>query len=199
MEAITGGLTERHFSMQGERPGLLADVDLTSIDPFLRGLLFTDGTVTRALEVQALAPVTVEVLAQRRSLVQGHTASNLEVAAGTEAILRRVVIGVGAPTVPAIWAESHILPARLPADFLDVLDGSRDGIGESLQQVQLESWREMLWFGLAPAPAWAEGAPPLEGGVLRRDYRVIANRRPAMTIGESFAVERRAGVYHLCG
>lgn len=196
-EAIARGLTKRHFAMQSERPGFLADIDLLSMDPLLRGLLFTDGTVTRTLEVQGLAPVTVEVVSQERAPARGRTASNLNVPGGADSIRRRVTIGVGSPSVPTIWAQSHIVPARLPDGFLGVLGDSPDGIGESLQQVQLESWRELLWFGLDTPPAWAETAKP-RAELLRRDYRVIADGRPAMLISESFAIERRSGVYRLC-
>jgi chorismate-pyruvate lyase len=188
------GLTRRHFVHQDERPDGLGDLDITKLDPSLRNLLFTDGTVTRSLEVQALSPVRVDVLDQRRARVGGSAAASLAVAEGSEAIRRRVAIGLGSGSA-LIWAESHILPARLPEGFLNVLGESPEGIGQSLREVQLESWREMLWFGLDSAPSWGAS----EGGerVVHRRYRVITMGRPAMSISESFAVERRAGSYVL--
>jgi chorismate-pyruvate lyase len=192
-------LTERHFALQDERPGHLADIGVAAMDPYLRGLLFTDGTVTRTLEVQALSPVSVEVLAQVVSSADEGIANYLEVASGTEAIQRRVAIAIDSSPAPAIWAESYIVPSRLPEGFLRALDGSAEGIGESLQQVKLESWREMLWFGLDSSPSWGAPRSNERCVVLQRLYRVITRGRPAMLICESFAIERRSGVYHLAG
>ena len=108
-------------------------------------------------------------------------------------------IGAGVTTGSTIWAESHIVSERLPPKFLELLDGASDGIGEALEQVGLESWREMLWFGLDAPPDWASDDPASEPGpaVLKRLYRVITQNRPALLISESFAVRQRSGKYHL--
>jgi chorismate-pyruvate lyase len=190
-------LTNRHFVCQGERPDYLGKVDLTTLDPFLRGLLFTDGTVTRTLEVQAFSSVHVEVISQSECPALGKIPEQLEIPTDTNVILRRVAIGLRGSTAPVIWAESHIAPDRLPAGFLTVLDLSPDGIGESLQQVRLESYREMLWFGIDVSPDWNVATTDSERTVLRRLYRVISRDRPAMLISESFAIELKAGTYHL--
>ena len=89
------------------------------------------------------------------------------------------------------------MPGRLPEDFLDVLEGSPEGIGESLQQVKLESWRDLLWFGLERPPRWSEAVPDPSHHVLTRRYRVITGKRPVLLIVESFAVERSEGEYRL--
>jgi chorismate-pyruvate lyase len=191
------GLPWRHFTLQDRRPAHLADIDLTQIEPFLRGLLFTDGTVTRALEVQALSPVSLEVVDQTTMTVSGEVAGHLDVASGTESVRRRVLIGTGTSSEPTIWAESHILPDRLPAGFLSVLQGAPDGIGESLQRVALESWRDMLWFGVDSHPRWSGVDSPIRLPVITRMYRVIAGGLPALLISESFSVTRRDGTYCL--
>jgi chorismate-pyruvate lyase len=189
-------LTRRHFVLQDNRPSHLREIDLTELDPALRCLLFTDGTVTRTLEVQALARVSVDVVAQVRTPAQEHLADCLDVPHGMDALRRRVVIGAG-PGAPVMWAESHIIPSRLPTGFLDVLGKAPDGIGESLQRVQLESWRDMLWFGLDTLPEWSGVDRHPEPIALTRLYRVITENRPALLISESFAVRRQAGMYHL--
>jgi chorismate-pyruvate lyase len=195
--AAMTALTERHFVLQAERPENLEDIDLVSMDASLRNLLFTDGTVTRTLEVQALARVFVEVVSQKRLLTSGQVASHLYVPDGMDSVRRRVIIGTDASTMPVIWAESHIVPSRLPSGFLRVLDDSPDGIGESLQQVKLESWRELLWFGLDSPPGWSGLLPEAEPTVLKRLYRVISQNRPALLISESFAIQQLSGTYHL--
>jgi chorismate-pyruvate lyase len=195
--AAPAALTRRHFVCQEDRPAHLGDLGLTEMEPSLRGLLFTDGTVTRALEAEALARVSVEVVAQSSVPLPASAAAHLDAGEGCEAVRRRVAIGTAAHPQPLIWAESHILPERLPSDFLSVLHDAPDGIGESLQQVKLESWRDMLWFGLDTPPQWSGIAAEPPRQVLTRRYRVIAGSRPVLLICESFAVERQAGHHRL--
>jgi len=190
--AVGSELVDRHFLLNDRCPAGLDDVDPRELDPFLRGLLFTDGTVTRTLEVKALSRVRVTVIDQTSLVVGDREAEGLEAAAGTDAVRRRVAIGAEG-SEPRVWAESHILPERLPPGFLAVLGGARDGIGESLQAVELESRREMLWMGLCEPPAWASSASP----AITRCYRVVAGGSPALLITECFAVERREGAYRL--
>ncbi len=196
-------LAELHFTMQQVKPAGLADVEITSLDPFLRGLLFTDGTVTRALEVQTLSPVTVHVVEQTRDPVPAHAARCLDVALDMEILRRRVTLRT-AGTPLAVWAESHIVPDRLPAAFLPVLDSAPHGLGGSMQELQLESSRELLWFGLGAPPHWGSAAAPspaspLVSSALIRLYRVLVEGRPAVLISEAFAVRMHAGLYQLVG
>ena len=194
-------LSTRHFMMQGLRPSHVKDVEVSAMDSFLRTLLFTDGTVTRTLEVHTLSRISVEVIDQAKSLASARVANYLQLPDGAELTKRRVSIGIGASTRPIAWAESHIIPDRLPPGFLRLLDRAPDGIGEALQQVKLESWREMLWFGLDSPPDWARVLLTSQTGltVLKRLYRVIIQSRPALLICESFAVGQQSGVYHLLG
>jgi chorismate-pyruvate lyase len=190
-------LSRRHFLLHDQRPAHIAAINPAELDSFLRSLLFTDGTVTRALEVKALSPVSVKVVSQSDSTATDEVADHLEVPEDTEIVRRRVTIGRAAAGSPMIWAESHIVPSRLPPGFLGILDAAREGIGESLQQVALESWRDMLWFGLDAPPEWSAVTSRAPEPVITRLYRVIAGGQPALLISESFAVEDRSGTYLL--
>jgi chorismate-pyruvate lyase len=198
-------LAELYFTMQQVRPAGLHDVEIAALDPFLRGLLFTDGTVTRALEVETLSPVAVDVVDQTQAPVPAQAARYLDVAVATECLRRRVTIRI-AGTPLAVWAESHIVPQRLPAAFLGLLDGAPHGLGGSMQRLQLESSRELLWFGLGTPPHWARTAapppasasPPLATALIRL-YRILTEGRPALLISEAFAVQMQAGIYQLVG
>lgn len=194
---MESGLTERCFVLQDQRPGDLDEIELLAVDPALRALLFTDGTVTRTLEAQTLSPVSVEVTAQATCTTPEPIATHLHTPVDSEAIRRRVTIGLDSTALPAIWAESYLMPDRLPEGFLRLLDDTPDGIGESLQQVRLEGWREMMWFGIDSPPAWDHTAPHAASVFLTRLYRVITKGRPALLIAESFAIERREGLFHL--
>ena len=163
----------------------------------MRSLLLTDGTVTTALEALTLDRVTVKVVAQSSGSLPSAAAGPLETRAEEKSVHRRVEIGGAKNPVPLIWAESHILPGRLPDDFLDVLDNAPEGIGESLQQVRLESCRDLLWFGLDAPPSWSSVATTPSSQAITRCYRVIAGGRPCLLISESFAVEQQAGEYRL--
>lgn len=194
---MTNGLTERYFTLQDERPEGLGDIELLALHPALRTLLFTDGTVTRTLEAQTLSRVTVEVAEQTICPAPEPSAVHLQISPDSEAVLRRVTIGLDSPATPAIWAESYLLPARLPGGFIRLLDDTADGIGESLQQIRLEGWREMLWFGLDSPPSWDPTASRVTPTFLTRLYRVMTEGRPALLIAESFAVEEREGLFRL--
>jgi chorismate-pyruvate lyase len=197
LATATSGLAERYFALQDQRPGRLRDVELFTMDPALRSLLFTDGTVTRMLEAQALSRVSVDVVAQSSCSPTEPVARHLEAPQNSKSVRRRVTISIDGFVMPVIWAESHILPERLPAGFISLLDDTPEGIGESLQQIKLEGWREMLWFGLDSPPDWDDVAPDAAPAFLTRLYRVITQGRPALLISESFAVERRSGCYQL--
>lgn len=198
--AAAPGLVERHFVLQEECPPHLRRVEIEDLDPFLRSLLFTDGTVTRAIGVQTLAGVAVEPLGQEPLTMTAAVAELMEAEAGEETIRRRVRIGAGSPARTLLWAESFLVPDRLPPGFLGLLDAAPDGIGQSLQRVGLESTRELCWFGLSGVPGWAPEAGGVEAGeTLSRQYRVISGRQPAILIAEHFAVERHFGVYRLAG
>jgi chorismate-pyruvate lyase len=189
------GLAERHFTDLHAGVEELTRVEVGDLGGFLRGLLFTDGTVTRALEVHTLDRVAVEVVEQRAAQLPAHAAGYLQSTAGADCVLRRVKIST-ACSAPAVWAESHILADRLPAGFHGSLEGTAHGIGSSIQQLRLESRRELLWFGLGAPPAWA-GADRASTSAIVRLYRIITSQLPALLISESFAVEMRDGRYHL--
>ncbi len=193
---VADRLAELHFTAQHEVPDDLGLVEIVALDPFLRGLLFTDGTVSRALEAQMLAPVSVQPLEQVEASPPAPVARALELDE-REACLRRRVFMSSDETALSVWAESYIVPARLPSDFVGVLGDSPTGIGGSLGALRLESWRELLWFGLGRAPDWS-GATSA-GTTLTRSYRVITGRVPALFISEAFAVQQHGGVHHLSG
>ncbi|HEY5285992.1 MAG TPA: chorismate pyruvate-lyase family protein [Solirubrobacteraceae bacterium] len=194
--AVADRLAERHFTMQ-DANAQLPNLEVMTLDPSLRGLLFTDGTVTRALEAQTLCRVVVDVVAQSRTTLPSGAAHYLEIDESAECLCRRVTMKTSGPT-PVVWAESHILPERLPMGFLGLLGSAPNGIGGSIEQAKLESRRELLWFRLDTPPEWASTVPPCASTLVRL-YRIITNDRPALLIREAFAVERQLGVYRPLG
>ena len=178
------------FVAQAKRPAVLKDISLTRLSPFHRALLVTDGTVTRFIESYQLTPIQVVLLYQaRRKLHNQHTW--LEMPTGGNIIAREVVLQTPStdnqtPKIHA-YAVSQIVHERLPQSVVDGLDAGINGLGVLLHQSQLETRRDLLWWGvervtgLPSTIAYYEGTP-----FLSRTYRVVADRKPLMLITEKF-------------
>ncbi len=190
-------LAELHFIAQDEAEDL-RELPIPQLDAFLRGLLFTDGTVTRALEAHTLCKVEVEPVEQEPVRAPARIGRYLELDDREECLRRRVSMRIGGSRLASVWAESYVLEERLPQEFLPRLGSDTRGIGSSLQQLKLESRRDLLWFGLGAPPLWAPDRVPATT-TLTRAYRVMTQRRPALLICEAFAVELGSSQYHLMG
>ena len=108
------------FVAQEDKPTTLKEINLARLTPFQRGLLVTDGTVTRFVEAYTLAPVEVALLQQaKQTLSTEHTW--LQLPAGAEVISRQVVLQTHSQEElsPIIhtYADSLIVPQRLPASI----------------------------------------------------------------------------------
>ncbi len=193
--ALAEHLIALHFAAQHEVEDL-REVQIPQLDSFLRGLLFTDGTVSRALEAHTLCRVAVEPVEQEPGPTPARIARHLELASSDQCLRRRVVMRIGGSRLTSVWAESYVVPQRLPPEFLTRLSGDSQGIGGSIQQLKLESRRELLWFGLGAPPRWAAEASAATT-TLTRAYRVVTQGLPALLICEAFAVEMGASHYHL--
>jgi chorismate-pyruvate lyase len=194
---VTDQLAARHFTAQDALPADVEGIDLGQLNSFLRGLLLLDGTVSRALEAETLHPVEVEPVEQVDCEPPAEVARHMQLAGGEDCLRRRVVMRIGSPT-PSVWAESFVVPQRLPEKFLAALTGNSQGIGGSLQQLRLESARELLWFGRAESPPWpAPAGTP--AATVRRAYLIITRGMPALLITEDFAVQQNGGVLLLAG
>jgi chorismate-pyruvate lyase len=187
---------DRHFRMQSERPPELRGIEIAAVDSLLRLLLLSDGSITPALAAHSLAPVVVDLIDQAPATAP--LASRWLAGGPDERPLRRRVVTAlrrsPRELSPSGFAESFLLPERLPADFLPVLLASPAGIGDALGRLQLEVRRELLWFGLGTVPPWAA---PDRGESLVRGYRIVTGGRPAIFISEGFRVALVDGCYAL--
>lgn len=192
-----GMLAREYFLAQAQRPADLVELDAGELQPDLRMLLLTDGTVTRTLEALLLRRIRVRVLDERPGRTSAEMAPHMGAAAGEPAIVRHVVIGVDDPRLePVVCAESLIVPSRLPECFQELLATQPHGIGEAIAAAELETRRELLWFGLAGVPSWARigsVVPPM----LSRTYRVQVGGVAALIITELFHIQRQRAGYGL--
>lgn len=168
-------LVRRHFHAQFARPADWHDVPVTSLSPYHRSVLMTDGTVTSALEAYTLEPVRARCLAQRETTVAAADAGGWLHASPELGVLARRSELVGVRTqIRYARAESLIVPGRLPAAFRSALAAEPAGIGTALRSGRTEVHRELLWFGRP------------RGVVCARSYRVLIGGWPALMISEWF-------------
>ncbi len=181
------------FIAQSKRPEVLKDISLTRLSPFHRALLITDGTVTRFIEAYQLTPIQVVLLYQARRKLQNQHIW-LDMPTGGNIIAREVVLQSPStenqmPKIHA-YAVSQIVHERLPQPVVDGLEAGINGLGILLHHSQLETRRDLLWWGvervtgLPSTIAYYEGAP-----FLNRTYRIVANECPLMLITEKFPLD----------
>lgn len=174
------------FVAQLARPMQLGVVNLRALTPFQRALLVIDGTVTKFIEAYTLEPVqTVHLGQETRPLTSDQPW--LEAEQGTEVLARRVFLeGRYTRTVYA-YAVSLVVPDRLPEAARESLKEDAGSLGRILLSAQLETRREVLWYGREHLSDVPDPIRRLEGvPAISRTYRIISRGRPLMLINEKF-------------
>lgn len=158
------------------------DLALKSLDPTVRMLLTTDGTVTLMLEQLLGEPITTAGLTQSTRPAARETAEPLGVPVGTLVVMRTTAL-VGAETGRCyVAADAAIRLDNLPDELCTDLLTTKLPIGRLLARHRFESFRELLSWSAPGNPDGQRAATV----VAERRYRIIHNRRPAFVIGEGF-------------
>ena len=185
------------FVAQDEKPATLREISFAHLTPFQRGLIVTDGTVTRFIEAYTFAPVEVVLLQQKKqTLPSDH--DWLQLSAGEEVISRQITLQspqekTASPMIYT-YADSLIVPKRLPKSILDGLASNTQGLGRLLQHSGLETRRELLWCGIETLMDLPSAIAHLEGeSFISRAYLVFANQEPLILINEKFPLENLEG------
>lgn len=174
---------------QDSRPEHIRPIKLRTLSPYHRALLVIDGTVTKFLEAFTMEPVVVQRLGQD-TLVTEAPHRWLDVDAGSQLIVREVLLTSTRTGTVLAHAASLLVTERLDPELQDGLDTNPEGLGRILLDAQLETRREVLWFGreravgIPPAVEQRTGAD-----FITRTYRVIHQQRPLMMITERFPAE----------
>ena len=165
-------------------------INLRELPPFLRCLLVADGTVTKAIEAYFWEPIEVRPLHQQL-ITLDHEQPFLESAAARPA-LQRVVSLIGEHSgITYATAISYIHADALSADRFQQLENEEIGIGELLRESELESYREIVDFGITANSQTSELRQQTERcNELYRTYRVLMGGEPAIQITEYFPIER---------
>jgi chorismate-pyruvate lyase len=171
------------FRCDGYVPeGLIHDehglpVPLVELPPFLRALLVTDGTVTKALEAYFWEPVAVDTLEQCFERAPA-AVPTIGVRAGDQCLVRTARLRGVHSGRDFARARSVIRTELIPEDFRRRLVDREIGIGALIRDSGLESYREVLDVGVE-----RNGAA---GEAVFRTYRIIIGGHPVILITEHF-------------
>lgn len=150
------------------------------LPPFLRALLVTDGTVTKALEAYFWEPVIVDTLRQECIDAEAEIPW-VEVSPGDPVLVREALLRGGDSQRHYVRAFSVIRSGLIPASFRERLINREIGIGVLIRDSGLESFREVMEVGIESAPI--DGDP-----ALFRTYRIIIDGKPVILISETFPI-----------
>ncbi len=157
-----------------------------ALTPLQQILLTTDGTVTHILEAYAGEPMRVVKLSQAPV---PSTAQFPELGlAEHETLLRRTILLRGSESdVNFIYADSLIVPNRLPRSVRDGLTRTDKPLGRLLLEDRTENFRDIVasWQEAAGDCAPHFAVQPTEM-LICRTYHVLAGRQLNMIITEKF-------------
>ncbi len=155
-----------------------APLPIETLPPFLRALLVTDGTVTKALEAYFWEPVVVDTLRQE-FIDAAADIPWIAVDPGDQVMVREALLRGTDSNKEYARAFSVIRSELIPSSFRERLINREIGIGVLIRDSGLESFREVMEVGVEPAPVDGDRA-------LFRTYRIIIDGQPVILISETF-------------
>ncbi len=161
-------------------------INPSSLSPFQRIILTTDGTLTEILEAYLFEPLQVVKLTEAvMPLAVAHDALSLDV--GSTVIDRRICLQGKISMRNFIYAESTLALERLDETFQHELLESKVPMGKLWRQNRLETFKEIISTKKEPALELASYFDIAETDqLLSRTYVVSSQRQPIMQITEKF-------------
>lgn len=153
-----------------------------------KALLSTDGTLTLLLDAFSGESIETVLLAQHAERADAISACATMSLGPNEATTRReVVLRTALSKRNLVYAESRIADARLPPPLRAPLMQGTLPIGMLMRSARIESFRELLDWGIhpldeAPCPNACFDATEL----VYRSYHIVVAGRPLMRITEYF-------------
>ena len=171
---------------QAERPEGLAPVNFRTLTPFQRALLVIDGTVTKFIEAYTMERVEVVRLSQEQTpLAEDHRW--LDAPRGTIVGARQVLLRGKYSHSFYAYAVSLVVLDRLGSAIRERLDLDGESLGRILRDEDMETRREVMWYGRERVKELPEGVRQVsDGEFISRTYRIMANKHPIMLITERF-------------
>ncbi|MGV6817260.1 MAG: chorismate--pyruvate lyase family protein [Thiotrichales bacterium] len=163
-----------------------ATFSLEALPAFLRTLLVTDGTVTKALEAYFWEPVEVVAVNQQTLPSAAGLHEILDDADG-EVLSREVSLAGKQSGVCYARARSQLVLSRLPTPLVEGLIAGELGIGELLREEDVETYREIIHLDYFPTHYAGALAPAgLDEPQVSRSYRIRVGGQPAILVTEFF-------------
>jgi len=170
-------------------PKTMKAVNFSTLTPFQRALLVTDGTVTKFIESYTLEPLEVIRTGHKHYQLEANHLW-LDAEKGTEVIFREVIIRGISNQRLYVYAASYLVPNRLPKSIRDRLEIQGESIGRLLNDKDMETRREILWYGSEnPKHLPNEIADFEKQDFVSRAYRIFTKKKPIMLINEKFPVK----------
>ena len=111
----------------------------------------------------------------------------LELVSKQQVLRRKILLQGEVSRTNFLYADSILVPDRLNKEIRDGLLLSNKPIGKLLVDYKVETFREVLDYGIEQAGSLAEYFQIDEtANVIFRTYRVLIGRSPAMLITEKF-------------
>ncbi len=163
-----------------------SDLDLKNLSSFQRILLTTDGTVTEILEAQFWEAINLIKLFQEKQVINTRIPF-LEIDAGTEILIRKILLQGQQSKTNYIYAESILVPGKLGSDLQEKLIKTDKPLGRLMIEARTETFREILTCKREKAEELGSHFKlPADANLVSRTYRVFAQKKPIMLITEKF-------------
>ncbi|ANM31994.1 hypothetical protein ABI59_00735 [Acidobacteria bacterium Mor1] len=174
------------LTAQTERPAELGQVNLRTLSPFQRALLVIDGTVTKFIEAYTMEPVEVVRLEQQERQLRGDHPW-LEIPAGTTVAARQVMLRGRYSRHFWAYAQSLVVLDRVVGEVRNKLDIQGESIGRMLNARDMETRRDVLWYGRERVDELPDEVRKVcDGEFISRTYRIVTGGKPIMMITEKF-------------
>jgi chorismate-pyruvate lyase len=163
-----------------------SEIEFAELSLFQQILLTTDGTLTKLLELYADETIQVVKLGEATQWLT-RSIEPLHLNSGDLAVDRQILLQGSRSRRNWLYAQTWVVPQRLPSAFQVELMTTQAPIGKLWLQHKIETFKEIITTyrlaanGLA---AYFQIAP--EASLLCRTYRVLSNQKPVMLITERF-------------
>jgi len=164
-------------------------LDVKTLPPFLRTLLVMDGTVTKSLSAWFWEPVSVKPCYNKLETLT----TPLEILGINtgDKVLRREVSLIGKQSQKTFaCARSIVSIPCLPDTIGDALAKGKMGIGELLQEQDIETYRDIFSIDFLTEQEKAKDKllDSLTGDIVSRSYQIRVNGVSAIIVTEYFPI-----------
>lgn len=179
---------QQNYMTIGDFPRMLREgqIDFAELSLLQRMLMMTDGTLTKMLETYTQEYLDVVKLSEEKVTLT-HDIVPMRLFAGDEVSERKILLKGRSSRRNWLYAESIIVPERLPAEFQRQLVETRLPIGKLWKKYKLETFKEILCYCRESAEnVFFYFDLHHTDPVLSRTYVAHSGGKPIMLITEKF-------------